>query len=93
MLTHYGCSPASICPGDDELLDIMLVDGRPRERGERLTVRVIDVLERRPTATTSCSPLRRTVPSRHSGTFASASMPGTWRRASPLPNGRRRQAR
>jgi deoxyribonuclease V len=46
MLTHYGCAPGIVCPGDDELLDIMLVDPRPRERGERLAVRVIDVLER-----------------------------------------------
>lgn len=47
MLTHYGCSADIVCPGDDELLDIMLVDPRPRERGERLQVRVVDVLERR----------------------------------------------
>ncbi len=47
MLTHYGCSPDLLCPGDGELMDIMLHDPRPRERGERLAVRVIDVLERR----------------------------------------------
>ncbi|MBF6600501.1 MAG: deoxyribonuclease V [Dehalococcoidia bacterium] len=46
MLTHYGCSAEIICPGDDELFDIMLIDRRLRERGERLQVRVVDVLER-----------------------------------------------
>jgi len=46
MLTHYGCSTHLISPGDDEWLDIMLADDRPRARGERLDVRVIDVLER-----------------------------------------------
>lgn len=46
MLTHYGCSTRLISPGDDEWLDIMLIDDRPRDRGERIDVRVIDVLER-----------------------------------------------
>lgn len=46
MLTHYGCSTELISSGDDEWLDIMLVDDRARERGERLVVRVIDVLMR-----------------------------------------------
>lgn len=46
MLTHYGCSTELISPGDEEWLDIMLVDDRDRERGERLMVRVIDVLMR-----------------------------------------------
>jgi inorganic pyrophosphatase len=46
MLTHYGCSTRLISPGDEEWLDVMLFDDRPRERGERVDVRVIDVLER-----------------------------------------------
>jgi len=46
MPTHYGCSTRLIGPGDDEWLDVMLVDDTPRERGERVDVRVIDVLER-----------------------------------------------
>jgi deoxyribonuclease V len=46
MLTHYGCSTRLVSPGDDEWLDVMLVDDRPRARAERVDVRVIDVLER-----------------------------------------------
>jgi deoxyribonuclease V len=46
MLTHYGCSTRLINPADNEWLDVMLVDDRPRERNERVDVRVIDVLER-----------------------------------------------
>ncbi len=46
MPVHYGCSPDIVCPGDDELLDIMLVDARGHEREERLAVRVVDVLEK-----------------------------------------------
>ncbi len=46
MVTHYGCSVDIVNPADGELLDVMLVDGRPRERGERLRARVVDVLER-----------------------------------------------
>jgi inorganic pyrophosphatase len=33
-------------PGDGELLDVIVADGRPRARGERLQVRVIDILDR-----------------------------------------------
>ncbi len=47
MLTHYGCSIDIINPADGELLDVMVVDGDERARGERLAVRVIDVLLRR----------------------------------------------
>lgn len=46
MVTHYGCSVDLMNPADRELLDVMLVDASPRERGERLRVRVVDVLER-----------------------------------------------
>jgi deoxyribonuclease V len=46
MPVHYGCSPDIINKADGELLDIMLVDTCDRGRGERLNVRVIDVLER-----------------------------------------------
>jgi inorganic pyrophosphatase len=34
-------------PADNELLDVILADPRPRARGERLLARVVDVLERR----------------------------------------------
>lgn len=44
MPAHYGCSPDIYCPGDGELLDIMLVSSRVPEREERLQVRVLDVL-------------------------------------------------
>ncbi len=47
MPTHYGCSVDLMNDADAELLDIMLVDGCERERGEQLMVRVVDVLERR----------------------------------------------
>lgn len=46
MPTHYGCSADLLNPADGELLDVMLVDGASRARGERLPARVIDVLER-----------------------------------------------
>ena len=44
MPAHYGCSPDILCPGDGELLDIMLVSSRVPEREERLQVRIVDVL-------------------------------------------------
>jgi deoxyribonuclease V len=46
MPTHYGCVDGIVNPADGELLDVMLVDPAPRGRGERVTVRVVDVLER-----------------------------------------------
>jgi hypothetical protein len=46
MVTHYGCSVDLMNDADGELLDVMLVDGEERSRGERVVVRVIDVLER-----------------------------------------------
>lgn len=46
MVTHYGCSVDIINPADGELLDVMLVDDAPSARGERVLVRVVDVLER-----------------------------------------------
>lgn len=46
MPAHYGCAEGIICAGDGELLDIMLVDARIPERGDRLQVRVVDVLEK-----------------------------------------------
>lgn len=46
MVTHYGCSVDLINPADNELLDVMVVDHRERQRGEHITVRVVDVLER-----------------------------------------------
>jgi deoxyribonuclease V len=46
MVTHYGCSTHLVNPADGDLLDVMVVDARPRERAEQMTVRVIDVLER-----------------------------------------------
>jgi inorganic pyrophosphatase len=46
MPTHYGCSIELMNDADGELLDVMLLDDRPRERNEKLDVRVIDVLER-----------------------------------------------
>jgi len=46
MPAHYGCSTEYVNPADGELLDIMLVDRDERARGERLDVRVIDVLRR-----------------------------------------------
>lgn len=47
MPEHYGCVVDIINPADGELLDVILIDDRDRERGERVTVRVIDVLRRR----------------------------------------------
>lgn len=47
MPEHYGCSVDIINPADGELLDVILVDDRPYERGQRVTVRVVDVLRRR----------------------------------------------
>jgi len=47
MPLHYGCSADIINPADGELLDVMLLDPRPYERGERVVVRIIDVLRRR----------------------------------------------
>ena len=46
MPAHYGCSVELLNPADGEWLDVMLVDPEERERGERLAVRVLDVLER-----------------------------------------------
>jgi deoxyribonuclease V len=46
MPTHYGCSVDLISPGDGELLDVMLLDDGERDRNEKLSVRVVDVLER-----------------------------------------------
>ena len=47
MPEHYGCSVDIMNPADGELLDVMLIDDRTYGRGERTTVRVIDVLRRR----------------------------------------------
>ncbi len=46
MPTHYGCSIDLISAGDGELLDVMLLDDHERVRNEKLSVRVVDVLER-----------------------------------------------
>ncbi len=46
MPSHYGCSSEIMNPADGELLDIMLIDDRPRQRGERVLVQAIDVLRR-----------------------------------------------
>ena len=46
MPTHYGCSLEIMNPADGELLDVMLLDTRPYERGQRTVVRAIDVLRR-----------------------------------------------
>jgi deoxyribonuclease V len=46
MPTHYGCSSELINEADEELLDIMLVDAGDYSRGERTTVRAVDVLIR-----------------------------------------------
>lgn len=46
MPTHYGCSVDIINPADGELLDVMLLDDRDYGRGQRTTVRVIDILRR-----------------------------------------------
>jgi deoxyribonuclease V len=46
MPAHYGCSVEIMNAADGELLDVMLLDSRPYERGQRTVVRVIDVLRR-----------------------------------------------
>jgi deoxyribonuclease V len=46
MPAHYGCSVDLMNPADDELLDVIIVDPDIPGRGERRTVRVVDVLER-----------------------------------------------
>ena len=46
MPEHYGCSTELVNDSDGELLDVYIVDDRPRERGERLPLRIVDVLER-----------------------------------------------
>jgi deoxyribonuclease V len=46
MPAHYGCSVDIINPADGELLDVMLVDARVPERGERRSARIVDVLQR-----------------------------------------------
>jgi inorganic pyrophosphatase len=46
MPVHYGCSVDIVNPADSELLDVMIVDGRERGRGERMAVRIVDVLLR-----------------------------------------------
>src|SRR5206468_3750983 len=43
---HYGCVPGAISPGDDELLDVLLLDEGPRGPGERVQARLIGVLRR-----------------------------------------------
>ena len=47
MPEHYGCSVDIMNPADGELLDVILIDDREYGRGQRATVRVIDVLRRR----------------------------------------------
>jgi deoxyribonuclease V len=46
MPEHYGCSVDIMNPADGELLDVIVVDDRVYDRGERATVRVVDVLRR-----------------------------------------------
>lgn len=46
MPHHYGCSTCIINPADGELLDVIVVDAREYERGQRTHVRVVDVLRR-----------------------------------------------
>ena len=46
MPTHYGSSVDIINTADGELLDVIIVDAEQRARGERMSVRVVDVLER-----------------------------------------------
>jgi inorganic pyrophosphatase len=43
---HYGCVPGAISPGDNELLDVLLLDDGPRRPSERLQARLIGVLRR-----------------------------------------------
>lgn len=47
MPLHYGCATSIINPADNEMLDVMVVDPRAYERGQRLHVRVVDVLRRK----------------------------------------------
>jgi inorganic pyrophosphatase len=42
----YGCSVDIINPADAELLDVTIINDRNYARGERTTVRVIDILRR-----------------------------------------------
>lgn len=46
MPLHYGAVPDAINPADGELLDVMLIARDEPARGERIDVRVIDVLLR-----------------------------------------------
>ena len=46
MPEHYGCSTTIVNLADGELLDVIVVDDREREQGERLRVRIVDMLER-----------------------------------------------
>jgi deoxyribonuclease V len=46
MPTHYGCSIDIINPADGQELDVMLLEDTDRARNEKLSVRVVDVLER-----------------------------------------------
>lgn len=47
MPVHYGCSNSIMNPADNELLDVMVLPGASSpERGERMDVRVVDVLLR-----------------------------------------------
>lgn len=45
MPVDYGCSTELINPADNELLDVFII-GRGRARGERVSARVYDVLQR-----------------------------------------------
>ncbi|HEY8171474.1 MAG TPA: deoxyribonuclease V [Dehalococcoidia bacterium] len=47
MPVHYGAVPGIVNPADGELLDVMVANDGPRESAERMSVRVVDVLERR----------------------------------------------
>jgi inorganic pyrophosphatase len=46
MPEDYGCSVDIINPADGELLDVTIINDREYTRGERTTVRVIDILRR-----------------------------------------------
>jgi inorganic pyrophosphatase len=44
---HYGCVPRALCPGDNELLDVLLLrDEQPRRPGDRVPARIVGVLRR-----------------------------------------------
>ena len=45
---HYGCIPGALCPGDSELLDVLLLGsgGRAYAAGDLLPARVLGVLRR-----------------------------------------------